>query len=67
MKAVLEFNYPDDEEKLLYAVKGPQMYKALANIKLAITNDFKHKAELEDALDRVREITNQILTELDAV
>jgi hypothetical protein len=30
MKAVLEFNYPEDEEKLLYAVKGPQMYKALA-------------------------------------
>jgi hypothetical protein len=43
------------------------MYRALANIKLAITNDFKHKADLEDALGRVREITNQILTELDAV
>jgi hypothetical protein len=67
MKAVLEFNYPEDEEKLLYAVKGPQMYKALVNIKLAITNEFKHKADLEDVLDRVRELTNQILTELDAV
>jgi len=64
-KAVLEFDYPEDEHKLMFAVKGADMYATLANIKLAITREFKHKADMEDELLRVRELTDEMLNKLD--
>jgi len=64
-KAVLEFDYPDDETQLLFALKGVDMYATLANIKLAITREFKHKADMEAALLRVRELTDEMLNKLD--
>jgi hypothetical protein len=63
-KAILEFNYPEDENELMFAVKGAEMYSTLANIKLAITREFKHKADMEAALTRVRELTDEMLAEL---
>jgi hypothetical protein len=63
-KVVLEFEYPDDENQLMFAIKGPEMYSTLANIKLAITREFKHKADMESALLRVRELTDEMLAEL---
>ena len=64
-KAILEFDYPDDENQLMFAVKGADMYATLANIKLAITREFKHKADMETALIRVRELTDEMLDKLD--
>jgi hypothetical protein len=64
-KAILEFDYPEDEHKLMFAVKGVDMYATLANIKLAITREFKHKADMEAALIRVRELTDEMLDKLD--
>ena len=64
-KAILEFDYPEDEHKLMFAVKGVDMYATLANIKLAITREFKHKADMETALIRVRELTDEMLDKLD--
>jgi hypothetical protein len=64
-KAILEFDYPDDEHKLMFAIKGVDMYATLANIKLAITREFKHKADMEAALIRVRELTDEMLDKLD--
>jgi len=64
-KAVMEFEYPEDEHKLMFAVKGADMYATLANIKLAITREFKHKADMEAALLRVRELTDEMLNNLD--
>ena len=63
-KAILEFIYPDDEDALLFAVKGPEMYKALTNIKMAVTGEFTHKADMNIALKRVRDLTDQMLKEL---
>jgi len=63
-KAVLEFYYPEDEHKLMFAVKGADMYATLANIKLAITREFKHKADMEAALLRVKELTDEMLNDL---
>lgn len=63
-KVILEFQYPDDEDRLLFAVKGPEMYKALTNIKMAVTGGFYTKADLNAVLDRVRDLTNQIFEEL---
>jgi hypothetical protein len=64
-KAVLEFEFPEDEHQLMFAVKGADMYATLANIKLAITREFKHKADMEAALLRVRELTDEMLNKLD--
>ena len=64
-KAVLEFDYPEDENELMFALKGVDMYATLANIKLAITREFKHKADMETALLRVRELTDEMLDKLD--
>jgi len=64
-KAVLEFEFPEDEHQLMFAVKGADMYATLANIKLAITREIKHKADMEAALLRVRELTDEMLNKLD--
>jgi hypothetical protein len=63
-KVILEFLYPDDEDRLLFAIKGPEMYKALTNIKMAVTGGFNTKADLNAVLDRVRDLTDQIFEEL---
>ena len=63
-KVLLEFNYPDDEDRLLFAIKGPEMYKALTNIKMAVTGGFHTKADLNAVLERVRDLTDQIFEEL---
>lgn len=63
-KAILEFTYPEDEDNLLFAIKGPIMYKALTNIKMAVTGEFTHKADMSIALKRVRDLTDQMLREL---
>jgi hypothetical protein len=49
----------------MFAVKGADMYATLANIKLAITREFKHKADMESALLRVKELTDEMLGKLD--
>lgn len=63
-KVIMEFEYPHDENELLFALKGTDMYATLANIKLAITREFKHKADMEAALLRVRELTDEMLAQL---
>ena len=63
-KVILEFIYPDDEDRLLFAIKGPEMYKALTNIKMAVTGGFNTKADLNAVLDRIRDLTDQIFEEL---
>ena len=63
-KAILEFTYPEDEDKLLFAIKGPEMYRALTNIKMAVTGSFNTKADLNAVIDRVQDLTDQIFEEL---
>ena len=64
MKAILEFNYPDDERKLLYALKGQDMYVALAEVRMQIKEEFRHNADPVAVLMRVRNITDDIFREL---
>jgi hypothetical protein len=63
-KVILEFHYPDDEDNLLFAIKGKDMYKTLTSIKMAVTGEFTHKADMNVALKRVRDLTDQMLGEL---
>ena len=63
-KAILEFTYPDDEDNLLFAIKGKDMYKTLTSIKMSVTGEFTHKADMNVALKRVRDLTDHMLKEL---
>jgi hypothetical protein len=63
-KVILEFTYPDDEDNLLFAIKGKDMYKTLTSIKMAVTGEFTHKADMNVALKRVRDLTDHMLKEL---
>lgn len=59
-KAVLEFDYPDDEDALMFALKGQAMYKALASINMVMSAPAS-KAEM---VSQVKTILNEIFAEL---
>ena len=59
-KAVLEFEYPHDEDALLLALKGQAMYKALASINMVMSAPAS-KAEM---VSQVKTILNEIFAEL---
>ena len=50
MKAILEFELPDDQEEYEYAVNARKMYSALWDIKQLIRSKLKHNSDnLTDA------------------
>jgi hypothetical protein len=57
MKALLEFSYPEDEEKLQHAMKGSEYYNALCDIDNILTMPYT-KAE---AYTKIRAIVLQTL------
>jgi hypothetical protein len=57
MKAVIEFNYPDDEDAFKYAVKGEEYYKALIEIDTVLFSPQK------DVIDRIKNILDRVLEE----
>jgi hypothetical protein len=59
-KAVLEFYYPEDEDGLLFAIKGQEMYKALASINMVMSAPAS-KAEM---VSQIKTILNEIFEEL---
>ena len=64
MKAVLEFNYPEDERKLLYAIKGKDMYVALVGIRVLVAKQLTHKADMAYTLEGVRDAIDNIFYDL---
>lgn len=58
MKAVLEFNYPEDTDKCRRAIHADQAFDVLWEIKKIAERRPTHKADLDEALravyDRVR-------------
>jgi len=63
MKAVLEFTYPEDQDKLRHALNGSKAISALIDIQMAVRSYFKHDADPTDVLGMVRELTNTALAE----
>jgi len=61
MKAVLEFSYPQDEVKLRRAIHCHEAFDTLWAIKNKVNKRFTHKADLEDVLRYVQEITDDAL------
>jgi len=55
MKAVLEFNYPDDEDKLRHALSGGEYHAALLDILDVLKDTRSGKAE------EVKTIINKVL------
>ncbi len=63
MKATLEFNYPEDEDALRYAVHGEKAIKALWDVKRYIRENFVYNSNDADVLNKLREITDTALAE----
>lgn len=63
MKATLEFNYPEDEDALRYAVHGEKAVKALWSVKRYIKDNFNDESDTMDVIRKVREITDLALAE----
>ena len=61
MKAILEFNYPQDFDKCRRAIHSGEAFLALLKIDDWLDKKFSHKAELEDAVKHVREIVDHAL------
>lgn len=57
MKAVLEFNYPEDEDKLRHALNGVDYYNAL----LEIDNLLNEGANKSPKFVEMRKVINQTL------
>lgn len=61
MKAVLEFSYPDDEHKLLCALKSTDMYWALMGIREALDSTASNILKIRTLV----EIVDAMLLELE--
>lgn len=61
MKAVLEFNYPQDTDKCRRAIHAEEAFRALHEIKATVDRRFTHKADLEEALKYVYELSEYVL------
>ena len=65
MKAVLEFNYPEDEEKLACALHGEKLRHALESIHRTIRVWEKHDGQEPDkVIEKVKGIVSDTLTML---
>lgn len=60
MKALLEFSYPEDEDKLQHALRGVEYYEALCEIESVLQMPYT-KA---DAYGKIKRIINNTLEEV---
>ena len=61
MKAVLEFNYPQDTDKCRRAIHADEAFKAVQEIRRSLDRKLTHKSDFEEALKYVHEITDYVL------
>jgi len=59
MKAVIEYNYPEDEEKLRYALCGETAVKAILSIREVLDASKSTKADTISRIDQI--IANAML------
>lgn len=64
MKAVIEYNYPEDEEKLRFALCGETAVKAILSIREVLDSGRSTKG---DIISRIDEITAKALLEFKRV
>lgn len=61
MKAILEFNYPEDTDKCRRAIHADEAFDTLWTIKNKVRERFKYNADPETVLRYVQEITDDAL------
>ena len=61
MKAVLEFNYPEDTHKLRCALHGAEMHDTLQKIKSRISETFKYDDDPTVVLLFIRDFVEEAL------
>lgn len=64
MKVVIEYNYPDDEEKLRFALCGEIAVKAIMSIREALDTSRSTKG---DTISKIDQITSQALLDFKMV
>ncbi len=64
MKAVLEFNYPDDEDRLRWALNGGKAIFGLISVQQVIRAWEKHDGQApEELIERIKMTVNEALTD----
>ena len=64
MKAILEFNYPEDEDRLRHALHGSTAIFALDEVRMLIRSWHKHdEADYEELLDVINKTVCDALRE----
>lgn len=63
MKAVLEFSYPDDEHKLLCALKSTNMYEVLLNIRGVLDSTASNILKIRTTVEIVDAMLNELVEE----
>lgn len=61
MKAILEFEYPNDEDKLRYALHGQTAIMALLQIEAQLRTHYKYGEPVENVMTNVAEIVGETL------
>ena len=61
MKAILEFTYPEDQDKLRHALNGTKAVQALIDIQKALQGYLNHDAVMVLAL--IQDLTDEALAE----
>ena len=62
MKAILEFNYPDDENKLRRALHADAAFEVLCELDYVIKYRWRKDDNLVDVLELVRNRLDTVLT-----
>lgn len=61
MKAILEFDLPEDEDRFKLATRGLDYFSALLDIKNELRNHTKYDKEAEKCLDTIEEILYDVI------
>jgi len=61
MKAILEFEYPDDEDKLRYALHGQDAIFALLDISEQLRLHYKYEADGKEIMANINELVIEAL------
>ncbi len=68
MKAILEFNLPEDNQEFELATKALKMYSTLWDFDLWLRSEIKYKdKELDEVRDKLRELMNDNRIDFDMV
>jgi hypothetical protein len=60
MKAILEFNLPEEKQEHSYAVNATEAFVALSDIQQKIRNVRKYDADIESTLNEIENIVMEI-------